>query len=260
MAKADQGQKRRVRGEARYAGWGKPLPADNRPEKVERGRQLVEAISGRGMGKIPLPPQSAVDALLKDLEAAETLPEWQIEKAARNGGVHGTRRPPTPRQVEFAQGYANGESGNEMARRLGVKMESVSRGLERLQFNLDARSRYQAIAMLVAAGYCSAPPLPDYTSKGRGERARPLVSRRRTVLLNEKRRKAKRGEPRDSLTDRELSELQLAANGATMEDIALANGVSVETVKTRRRRILAILGADGVTHAVAIALRQGIIT
>lgn len=198
---------------------------------------------------MPLPGRRAYEALVADIAAAELVPEWMIEKAARNGGVDGTRRPPTPRQVEYAQGYANGESGNEVAHRLGVKMESVSRAFERLQFNLDARSRYQAVAMLVFAGYITAPPMPAWTKSGRGERAQPRKTQMRRPVRE-----------LGSLPPRQQQVLQLIADGLSNEEVAGRLGISDETVKSFLRLIFRNLDARNRGHAIAIGIRSGLIT
>lgn len=228
---------------------GKPLPVAMRVEKIERGQRLAKAIAGRGTGNVPAPPRRAYEALVADLAAAALIPEWDIEKAMRAGSIDGTKRPPTPREVEFAQGYANGETGNELAHRLGVKMESVSRSFDRLQFNLGARSRYQAIAMLVYAGYCSAPVLPTYARSGRGVRAKRLTSTKGMATRST-----------IEITKREVATLVLMAEGLTAEEIAERLGdVTLEGIKSRIQVIIRKLDARNRTHAVALAFRVGLL-
>lgn len=59
------------------------------------------------------------------------------------------------------------------------------------------------------------------------------------------------------LGPRERETLQLIADGFSNPDVAVYQTVTVETVKTRVRRILWKLNARTRAHAVAIALRRG---
>lgn len=59
-----------------------------------------------------------------------------------------------------------------------------------------------------------------------------------------------------SLTDRQREILQMYADGVHTERVAEALGLSAETVRTHTKRILAKLGANTRTHAVAIAVRH----
>lgn len=59
-----------------------------------------------------------------------------------------------------------------------------------------------------------------------------------------------------SLTDRQREILQMYADGVHTERVAEALGLSTETVRTHTKRILAKLGANTRTHAVAIAVRH----
>ena len=61
------------------------------------------------------------------------------------------------------------------------------------------------------------------------------------------------------LTEREREIVQLLAEGFHTEVIANRIGLSVETVKSDTKRVIAKLQADTRTHAVAIALRQSLI-
>lgn len=64
---------------------------------------------------------------------------------------------------------------------------------------------------------------------------------------------------RTELTPREIEVLQLAANGYSAKDIGAALHLSAETIKTHLRHIYLVLSARNRTHAVAIALREGMI-
>jgi len=65
--------------------------------------------------------------------------------------------------------------------------------------------------------------------------------------------------PRE-LTVREVEVLQHLAHGRSNEETARALFLSVETIKTYVRHVLEKLDAKNRTHAVAIALRRGLIT
>jgi DNA-binding CsgD family transcriptional regulator len=61
------------------------------------------------------------------------------------------------------------------------------------------------------------------------------------------------------LTRRETQVLQLAADGQSRKEVALVLGISLHTVKTQGNTAREKLGAANTSHAVAIALRQGLI-
>ena len=63
----------------------------------------------------------------------------------------------------------------------------------------------------------------------------------------------------DALTEREIEVLRQVASGHANKIIADKLEISEETVKAHMRRILSKLGANDRTHAVAIALKRGII-
>jgi DNA-binding NarL/FixJ family response regulator len=67
------------------------------------------------------------------------------------------------------------------------------------------------------------------------------------------------GDGDQPLSEREREILQLLAEGFHTEEVARRIGLSVETVKSDTKRVIAKLQADTRTHAVAIALRQAII-
>jgi DNA-binding NarL/FixJ family response regulator len=62
-----------------------------------------------------------------------------------------------------------------------------------------------------------------------------------------------------ALSERERQILQMLADGASNKDVSDHLVVSVETVKTHVKHILAKLGAKHRTEAVAMGLRQGLI-
>jgi DNA-binding CsgD family transcriptional regulator len=61
------------------------------------------------------------------------------------------------------------------------------------------------------------------------------------------------------LTGRERDVLTLLADGLLLEEIAKQLGIGVETVRTHLRKASERLEATNRTHAVAIAIRQGLI-
>lgn len=63
----------------------------------------------------------------------------------------------------------------------------------------------------------------------------------------------------DSLSEREIGVLALAATGNSNKQIAAKLAVSEETVKGHMKLIFAKLGASDRTHAVTIAAKRGII-
>jgi DNA-binding NarL/FixJ family response regulator len=63
----------------------------------------------------------------------------------------------------------------------------------------------------------------------------------------------------DALTPREVDVLRLVAGGNANKEIAVRLSLTEETVKSHIRNILAKLGANDRTHAVAIGVRRGII-
>jgi len=63
----------------------------------------------------------------------------------------------------------------------------------------------------------------------------------------------------DALTPRELDVLRLVAGGNANKEVGARLSLTEETVKSHIRSILAKLGANDRTHAVAIGLKRGII-
>jgi DNA-binding NarL/FixJ family response regulator len=71
---------------------------------------------------------------------------------------------------------------------------------------------------------------------------------------------AEAGSPFFVLSDRQCEVLRLAAAGLCDSEIALALVLSVHTVRDHLKAIRARMGARNTTHAVSIALGQGIIS
>jgi DNA-binding NarL/FixJ family response regulator len=63
----------------------------------------------------------------------------------------------------------------------------------------------------------------------------------------------------ETLTPREIEVLRLVAGGNANKEIAAKLSLTEETVKSHVRNILAKLGANDRTHAVAISVKRGII-
>lgn len=63
----------------------------------------------------------------------------------------------------------------------------------------------------------------------------------------------------EELTGREKEVLRLYAAGLQSPEIGAAIGIGYETVKSHRRRVMAKLGANTVTEAVAISLKRNLI-
>lgn len=71
--------------------------------------------------------------------------------------------------------------------------------------------------------------------------------------------KKKRRQSRLEVTPRELEIMQLVADGYTYNAAGDVLGVSPETVRTHKARVLIKLDAVSQTQAVAILLRRGLI-
>jgi two-component system NarL family response regulator len=63
----------------------------------------------------------------------------------------------------------------------------------------------------------------------------------------------------ESLSERELQVLRIAARGSANKQIADELGITEDTVKAHMKNILAKLDAQDRTHAVVTALKRGII-
>jgi DNA-binding NarL/FixJ family response regulator len=63
----------------------------------------------------------------------------------------------------------------------------------------------------------------------------------------------------DALSEREIEVLRSVAGGAANKSAAAQLGITEETVKAHMKRILAKLDAHDRTHAVAIAVKRGIL-
>lgn len=64
----------------------------------------------------------------------------------------------------------------------------------------------------------------------------------------------------DTLTEREIAVLKIVAQGNSNGEVAEKLSVSVETIKQHMKNIATKLGTSDRAHAVAIAIKRGIIT
>lgn len=62
-----------------------------------------------------------------------------------------------------------------------------------------------------------------------------------------------------NLTSREKMVLACSARGLTTFDTAEVLGIGEETVKTHKKKIIAIFKAKNITHAVYLAAKQGLV-
>jgi DNA-binding NarL/FixJ family response regulator len=67
------------------------------------------------------------------------------------------------------------------------------------------------------------------------------------------------GAPQPRLTAREREVLMLVAAGHTGREIAASLGISAKTVENHKQRIFAKLGVQNQAHAIAVAMRAGIL-
>ena len=91
-----------------------------------------------------------------------------------------------------------------------------------------------------------------------GWRPPPLTEAQTDRLLEDIAARTERAETL-GLTDRELQALQLAARGLTQHQIADEVSRSSETVKDTIAIAIRKLAADNITHAVAMAIGEGLI-
>jgi DNA-binding NarL/FixJ family response regulator len=63
----------------------------------------------------------------------------------------------------------------------------------------------------------------------------------------------------DTLTRREVQVLALISGGSTASQIADRLGISVKTVENRKQALFAKLGVQNQSHAVAVAMRTGLL-
>lgn len=67
------------------------------------------------------------------------------------------------------------------------------------------------------------------------------------------------GQRRDRLSGGEVAVLRLLARGSTTREVAKVLAVSPKTVENHKQRIFAKLSANNAAHAVAVALRLGLL-
>ena len=64
----------------------------------------------------------------------------------------------------------------------------------------------------------------------------------------------------EKLSKREQQVLEMTSEGWTARDTAKELWLSVDTVKTYRKKLIRKLGARNIAHAVTIAFRRGLIS
>jgi DNA-binding NarL/FixJ family response regulator len=79
------------------------------------------------------------------------------------------------------------------------------------------------------------------------------------VVVHALMRQGTRRTDSSSLSERELEVLRLVASGLTNKEVAARLYLSVETVKAHLETIYRKLDASDRTHAVAVALREGLL-
>jgi DNA-binding NarL/FixJ family response regulator len=67
------------------------------------------------------------------------------------------------------------------------------------------------------------------------------------------------GKVTESLTQRELQVLSLISQGSTTTQIGERLGISIKTVENRRRALFTKLGVQNQSHAVTVAMRNGLL-
>ena len=88
-----------------------------------------------------------------------------------------------------------------------------------------------------------------------------IIARRDATARRLPQRPRALGAPRvpARLSGREMQVLELLAEGDSNPEIAVALGLSEETIKTHVKHCIAKLGARNRTHAAVLALRRGLI-
>jgi DNA-binding NarL/FixJ family response regulator len=69
----------------------------------------------------------------------------------------------------------------------------------------------------------------------------------------------RQAEPAGNLTSREIDVLSLVGSGFTTREISVKLGISPKTVENHKQRIFSKLGVQNQAHAVAVALRSGVL-
>ncbi len=199
-----------------------------------------------------MPPLSDLgfDRLLDVLSDAPLVPEGYVDAVANGGTGHNPafralrwdakfdRRSPvdelTPGQVEALQRLASGEIHPTHEEYMVARKRAHAAAIR-----LGAGTVYQALAVATALGI--------------------VEPAQRYVLGPRFRLGGQPGKPKGGLSTRQRQVLAAMANGGGRPAAAKHLGVSEETIHSHLKRIHQILGARDSYHAVALAVRHGII-
>ncbi|MDP9342348.1 MAG: response regulator transcription factor, partial [Actinomycetota bacterium] len=164
-------------------------------------------------------------------------------------------------QVVLADLALPGDSGIDAVRRLGeAAPEARIVVLAADQGDLMLARAVEAGAVGIVSKF---EPVESVARAVRGAAAgEPLLSaeERRRLLRRLRHRRAERATAQqraDRLTARETEILQLMADGARPEQIAMFLGISVATLRTHVQNVLTKLGVHSKTEALAFAIRHG---
>lgn len=148
---------------------------------------------------------------------------------------------------------AVGDDGDEVGDLIAAPDSSVEEIVEARQALRDRLAvlteRQREVALRSAAGL---------THAETGE-AMGISQNRIDQLATLARRKAETEVEMHRLSAREVEVTVCAAEGQSNEETAGRLGLSVETVKTYRKHVIAKLGVRNMTHAVAVAVAAGLI-
>ena len=130
------------------------------------GRVRWVRVSARPIGRSVLTSMLDVTALRTAEEDAATLAsrldENGVRKGNGDGNGNGSRRTPgqnvlSPREHQVVELLANGNTGEEVAERLGISPATVRVHVRNATGKLGASTRTQAVAIAVARGEVAAP-------------------------------------------------------------------------------------------------------
>lgn len=218
-----------------------------RPEVVRKGMGVATVIRAGATYPTHKISERAVDTLLKDLETVEHINEADLYKHVIYGTVTGHRKPPTERQIEILQLYADGKLAKQIAAELNITVAGIMSSMTGVKFALDCRTNEEAVAKAVASGLISANPLPKYKTVGA-----KVTKHGRDIIRSTTR------EP-NRLTSTELNLLALLSTGLTLPEISEKLKISFHTMKTQLKSIYTKLNAVNRTQAVVIGIEKGLL-
>lgn len=148
--------------------------------------------------------------------------------------------------------------GDEMVRAWEASVAAFGRFGHRFE-TARSQARLAAALRAVGRGTDAAAPAAEARDVARRLRARPLLDEVAALAPPPAATRAQVGPTADALTGREQEVLALVAEGRSNRDIADVLYISPKTVSVHVSNILAKLGAEGRTEAVAIARRRGLL-